>query len=785
MKYIEFFDAFYVDRNSGAIVGHYGKGKLRVFLLKAGLPASYQASVTYEDTASRWNGNDKNPEQPVWTLLLNHFSVELCTETLKQNLNSSLLKDTAAKFGINVRTNEDIDKEVFAGVLSQLFMEIARGCGQTDFDVADAYRTAERKDNYRSFINKAKNSYQWMGIHGGDQGLLENYYVCNTLAFNTNSVLNRRKLDNKDSFITDATLQKLLDFRKNRTQKDNQNSLLIGNGGIGKTLMLQHLFMESASMYAPGGKVPVIVQLRDLVLKDEDLVPCITSAFKHFEPSFQNTDVEQLLSEGRAQLLLDGLDEIDESDIKQFQIQLRNTLDRYPNNQMILVSRECEAIDGIKRWFSPFYLLKFDWTQAELLIDKLLDDVENADEIKPLVVDFINNGFIDKDSVFATNPMLITFIVTNYEKFDLFKEDLFEFYEQAYNEILEGHDAEKNAYNRIFHSVKDAEDFTKVFREFCAIAYVDKVFKFTKSSFEEYFRKLKSVDELENKSQMKMKTFFHDVCATACMLFEKDSKILYIDSGFQEYLFVAYYRTEGTENSKAIGRALMGRSLKEYENRNAFNMLMNSSQDKMDICIYKPFLDSVFRGKTDEEAFRQYIIAGYDTLHYAVIDEQMVVEYQTASGCSSKTMVESINEPRTVILSMLLQLLGEPETFSVVLPEEVAGCDEFSKRSIIADKDETTSDMTLKVVPQDEFEKTDEFETNRNVERCIRNDEKQIVCFGHEFDIDTYIISQSDGGFSALMTQIRGSNCTAVSSFNKLKEYYNQINRNQYKNRYK
>ena len=93
--------------------------------------------------------------------------------------------------------------------------------------------------------------------------------------------------------------------------------------------------------------------------------------------------------------------------------------------------------------------------------------------------------------------------------------------------------------------------------------------------------------------------------------------------------------------------------------------------------------------------------------------------------------------------------------------------------------------MTLKVVPQDEFEKTDEFETNRNVERCIRNNEKQIVCFGHEFDIDTYIISQSDGGFSALMTQIRDSNCTAVSSFNKLKEYYNQINRNQYKNRYK
>lgn len=784
MKYIEFFDAFYVDRNSGAIVGNHGKGKLRVFLLKAGLAPEFQANVPYEDTASRWNGDDKNPEQSVWTLLLNHFSEESCATELKSNLNSSLLRDTAAKFGINVRTNEDVDKEVFAKVLSQLYMEIIRGCGQADFDTANAYRLAERKDTFRSFINKAKNSYQWMGIHGGEQGLLKDYYVCNTLAFNTNSVINRRNIDNKDSFITDATLQKLLDFRKKRTQNDNQNSLLIGNGGIGKTLMLQHLFMESADSYAPGGKVPVIVQLRDLVLKDDDLVPCITSSFKHFEPSFQSTDVEKMLTEGRGQLLLDGLDEIDESDVRQFQIQLRNTLDRYPNNQVILVSRECAAIEGIKRWFSPFYLLKFDWTQAEVLIDKLLKGIENAEEIKPLVADFINNGFIDKDSVFATNPMLITFIVGNYEKFDLFREDLFEFYEQAYNEILEGHDAEKNAYDRIFHSVDDAEDFTKVFREFCAISYVDKVFNFTKSSFEEYFRRLKSVEGLANKNKMKIKTFFHDVCATACMMFEKDSKILYIDPGFQEYLFVAYYRAEGTENSRAIGKALMGRSAREYENKHAFNMLLNSSQDKIDICLFKPFLDTVFRGKTDEDAFRQYIIAGYDILHYAVIDDAMVSEYQSKYGCLSNTLIESVNEPKTVILSMLLQTVGEPETFSVTLQEEAEGCGKYSKRSIIADKDETIADMTLKGVPQEEFEKTGEFEKGRNVSMCIRDADKKIVCFGHEFDIDTYIISQSECDFSALLTLVKDSDSSVVSSFNKLKNYYSQINRNQYKNRY-
>jgi hypothetical protein len=785
MKYIEFFDAFYVDRNSGAIIGHYGKGKLRVFLMQAGLDSDHQHEIAVEDTAARWDGKSRNPDPSQWTTILNYFDERLFSDTLCKNLNTTLLKETASKFGIFVSDDDNIDKEMLSTALSKLFLEIARGGGQADFDILTAYRVAGRKDKFIAYLNKATNSFKWMGIHGGDYGLLEDYYVCNTLAFNTNSVINRKNLDNEDIFITDATLQKLLEFRKKRTQKNNYNSILIGNGGIGKTLMLQNLFLQSAAEYSSGGKVPVIVQLRDLVLKDEDFAPCIATAIKQFEPSFQNSEVEKLLEEERCQVLIDGLDEIDETDVRQFQRQLKNTLVRYPNNQIVLATRECQAIDGIKKWFSPFYLLKFDWPQTETLIGNLLKDVIDGEEIKRMVFDFISNGFIRNDSVFVTNPMLITFIVKNYDKFAIYKNDLFEFYEQAYNEMLEGHDAEKNAYKRIFHSVDDAEDFTSVFREFCAISFVDKVFSFTKSSFEEYFRRLKSVDYLSNRSKMKNNTFFHDVCATACMMYQQNSKILYIDPGFQEYLFAAYYRTEGTDNGKSIGKALMRCSLKDFDDRNAFDMLMSSSQDKTDICIFKPFLDNVFRGKSDEEAFQQFIVLGYESLHYAVLDNTKLIEYQNKNECDSYTMIESTNEPKTVVLSMLLEMIGEPETFSFTVDKDIEGCEPFCFRAIIADQVEDSREMALKVVPKEEFDKKEEFEKNRSASKYIRDSQKQIVCFGHEFDIDTYTISQEGNDFLALMTMLKNSDSSVVSSFNKLKEYYMRINKNQYKNRYK
>ena len=142
-----------------------------------------------------------------------------------------------------------------------------------------------------------------------------------------------------------------------------------------------------------------------------------------------------------------------------------------------------------------------------------------------------------KHQVFATNPMLLTFIIMRYPIDKTFYGKQYLFYRTAYDTLVTVHDQEKEAYSRIYHSAKDSEEFTKVFREFCAITYLDRVHEFDQATFEGYFNRLKSKAEVSNPKVMTMKNFVHDACATACMMYEEEYKILYVDPGFQEYLF--------------------------------------------------------------------------------------------------------------------------------------------------------------------------------------------------------------------------------------------------------
>ena len=750
-------------------------------VIKFFIDTAFGYDSNYDDSYYRkWFGGD---EFTHWDTVQEKLNVDKFADELRQCMNLDARQKLCEAFGVRVDKDEDIDEYALSYALAVQFKEIAAHKGNADNNVNKVYREYDRGDLYKNYIKKAIKSYRWMSIHDGEEGELDDYYVCNTLSFNSPTIAPSKPGKVNEAVIDDATLDKLMTYRKNRTGSNNNNSMLIGNGGIGKTLMLQNLFLEAARRYSETRLVPVIVSLREVALGDDDLVPCITKAFKHFDSAIELTDVEALMHDGRCQLLLDGLDEIDETYVKQFQKQLQETIDKYDEIQVVLATRECAARKGIRR-FSKFYLIEFNPTQTEQLVMNLLGE-DGAEEEKKQIMDFIYNGFLEKSSVFVKNPMLITFIVENRDKLQSYLDNHYEFYEQSYKTILEGHDANKNAYDRIFHSVDDAEDFTNIFREFCAISYMDKVFQFDNDSFEEYFRRLKTVDELPNKHKIKKSTFYHDVCATACMMYEENSKILYIDQGFQEYLFVAYYRAGNTDIGKLVGRTLMTRSLKDYKNRNAFDMLMDSSEEKMEICLFKPFLDSVFRGRDDEQAFKQFIIIGYDRLHYSVINETLLMEYQAKVGCGSSARIECVNEPKTVILSMLLEKLGEPDSFSLSAEENPEGCDEFSKMSIIADKEDDADELLMRVVSQGEFEKRDSFERLRNVKYCIRDDNEQIVCFGHEYEVDTFTIGTDTDRFVALLSLVKTKNESVVKTFEKIKEYYGEINRNQYKNKFK
>ena len=104
---------------------------------------------------------------------------------------------------------------------------------------------------------------------------------------------------------------------------------------------------------------------------------------------------------------MDAADEIDLSDAKSFQTQLSELVDRYPFNQYVMASRECDMMRSI-RGFSKLYLQPFDKEQANALITNLLPDPEDKD-LRDEISQYVDGDFLKKHQVFATNPMLLTF----------------------------------------------------------------------------------------------------------------------------------------------------------------------------------------------------------------------------------------------------------------------------------------------------------------------------------------------------------------------------------------
>lgn len=261
--------------------------------------------------------------------------------------------------------------------------------------------------------------------------------------------------------------------------------------------MLQHLFIEAAENSDETGRLPIMAELRNFSSRYDGFLPFIVDTVREYDDSFTENSAKEVLERGQAQILFDGLDELDPGEVKFFQKKLAELTHRYPNVQVIITSRQCSAIEGI-RGFVRLYLHPLNEDQVDQLLDKLLLRKQDADE-KKTVMSFFEpgTGYLRRDGFVATNPMLLTVIVSNCEKLKELNGDKSSLYEMLYDVLIRGHDEEKEAFDRFFHSVGSSEEFTQVFRAFCSLSYMDGVFEFDHRTFEKYFKDVKKQEELE------------------------------------------------------------------------------------------------------------------------------------------------------------------------------------------------------------------------------------------------------------------------------------------------
>lgn len=783
MNYSKFFQKFYLSRREGGIVGFKSKTKIPEFFFENALEEQYQEVLPLsESTYSKWFDGTRNPDGNIWASVNGHFDDDRLLKQLLRALNEAKIRQIMQSFGIELPVDEAPNKRQFAIAIKEQFHALAAGNGTADNIVPETYKKSPEPAGFKTYLRGATDNYKYVKLPGGKECLLSDVFVCNNIG--TSAAVFPHRI--KGNYIEDATLEKLRSYDR---RGEVRRVILIGGCGYGKTLMLKHLFLKAAERSDETGRLPILAELRNYLSRDEDLLSFIVATVQEYDPTFTEKAAVDVLCKGQAQVLLDGLDELDPGEVKPFQRKLAAFAHRFPDSQIVIASRQCSAISGITN-FIPLYLHPLDEDQVNELLDKLLvqQDSENA---KSTVLSFFDDkdGYVKRTGFVATNPMLLTVIVNNYEKLKDINKSKTAFYEILYDALIRGHDEEKEAFDRIFHSVENRDEFTQVFRSFCALTFMDGIFELDSRKFEKYFKEVKKREDLSNPNKFSKEGFHYDVCATACMMYEQESGIYYIDPGFQDYFFAEYYYFEDTETTKRMGDFLLHRKLKSFRNLDGLRMLYQMSPEKVEVCLFLPFLDTVFDRNNEEETFIRLISYGYGECIYVDFDETVINTCLSELKAQTFDYIPDANPPKNIIMALLLDVLHLNNTFVIGAGVDKPRPGKYTTHFLTGFFDpgkkpgDHSTDCTIRAIKNEiQYLGDDQyFADRRNVfTEPIKDDSGTPVCFGYVYKVDPISLLGETDQLEAFIDMAKAAGLYDI--FLKIENYYKEITERQKEN---
>ena len=231
-----------------------------------------------------------------------------------------------------------------------------------------------------------------------------------------------------------------------------------GKPGSGKTTFLKYLAIECIEGQFQEQRVPIFITLKNFAetYNKPDLLTFIQQLFLHYE--VQETEINSLLKQGKAFILLDGLDEVRQKDSSRVIDQIQYLANFYPENCFVITCRiaaqeytfqgftEVEVADcdeqQIKTFAEKWFSLQ-DEVKGKLFIEKLGE--EGNKPIKEL----------------ATNPLLLTLLCLVFGESFSFPNNRSELYKEGIDILLKKWDGKRNIERDIVYqklSLKRKED---------------------------------------------------------------------------------------------------------------------------------------------------------------------------------------------------------------------------------------------------------------------------------------------------------------------------------------
>lgn len=429
-------------------------------------------------------------------------------------------------------------------------------------------------------------------------------YVCNDIRYQKYRASGLRDYK-ADKLISDATIEKI--------EAESKYAIIEGIGGIGKSMLLTHLFLSSATEPACNGATPLFLSLKDYKDTTSGIIDFIWKSVKEFDPEILQKSIIEALQQKTLVLLLDGLDEIQSGNRESFNQDLEAFIKSYPGNTIIMTSRPVYSFVSYSK-FSVFDIQPLTKEQAITLVNKLeFWDIAG----KKSFLEALEKKLYNTHRQFASNPLLLTIMLMTYSSFGEVPAKMHVFYSKAYETMARLHDASKGSFKRPLHTKLTPEEFSKLFAQFCARTYTDEVLEFDLRLFYAYMSKVLNKADAEYRD-IAPRDFLLDLTDNLCIMYHEGEKYYFIHRSFQEYFAALHFASEYDAKLDKVGKFFESMKNRSYFDR-TFDMLYDMIPEKVERFIFLPFLEryiAEINKKGPDSEYWEFLESMYPILYY-------------------------------------------------------------------------------------------------------------------------------------------------------------------------
>ena len=464
------------------------------------------------------------------------------------------------------------------------------------------------------------------------------------------------------------------------------NIVIRGTGGIGKTMMMRHLFLHFSGHFKEKSFLPILVPLKNFTNHITNLEKFIYNAMHAFDHDLKFEDFESILKMGQCLILLDGLDEIPTNARHHFDDILANFTKAYPKNHMVISSRPTSTFIQFGN-FLVFDIQPFSKSKALELIDKL--DYYNL-EAKLKFREDLNTKLYNSHKQFASNPLLLTLMLMTYTSYGDIPVKYHVFYSKAYETLARLHDATKGSYVRPMHTELSPEDFAIYFSEFCARTYKDEILEFDNRIFTLYMEKV--LRHQKTTIQATPRDFLLDLTENLCIMYKEGEYYYFIHRSFQEYFTAVFFSNQMDDQLERIGDFFENQRHRQFGDR-TFGMLYDMIPNRINRYVFIPFLNKLWKKCDEGNGYWTFLMKMYPVIYAQKGSPGDVYEHDPASYLYNFIVNESLNR-------------HNGELHKIQWPDSVDYC--CFKKWVTVEKERFSSDGTrLKYTDTLEFNNED------------------------------------------------------------------------------